>query len=108
MSDKPFGPAKPMQDRYINKSRKTKRRFIQPNTQLLFKLMCCRMPEFFSDTRKVEIDKRTLELKGDVSAEIKGFAGALYKAMTGTDIPNSKKIDSVEVETKFEPEIPNL
>ena len=105
VSDKPFGPAKPMQDRYINKSRKTKRRFIQPNTQLLFKLMCCRMPEFFSDTKKVEINKKSLELKGTIEQEIKQFAGALYKIVSGEDILDSKKqIDNEEIiEAKFEP-----
>jgi hypothetical protein len=102
--DVPFGEPKPMQDKYINKEKKTKRKFIQPNTQLLFKLLCCRLPEFFSDVRKVEIDKRSLELKGTISDEIKSFAGALYRAINTDDLNNSTKgVEPHEVEAVFEP-----
>ena len=101
VSDKPFGPAKPMQDRYINKSRKTKRKFIQPNTQLLFKLMCCRMPEFFSETHKIQIDKRSIELKGNIEQEIRQFAGALLHVVDAEFEPKETKDEKVlEVQGK--------
>lgn len=68
---------KPMKDKWVKKEKKTKRKFIQPNTQLLFKLLCCRLPEFFSDVKKIEVDKRSISLKGNIEEEIKQFAGAL-------------------------------
>jgi len=77
--------------RYRDKSRKTKKKFIQPNTQLLFKLLCCRLPQYFSDTRNIQIDKRSLELKGNVEEEIRNFAGALMEAA------GAKKVDSREI-----------
>lgn len=68
---------KPMQDKWVKKDKKTKKRYIQPNTQLLFKLLCCRLPEFFSDVKKIEVNKRSISLKGNIEDEIKQFAGAL-------------------------------
>lgn len=76
---------------FLDKSKKTKRRFISPNTQLLFKLLCCRMPEYFSDTRKIQVDKRSIEVKANIEEEIKGFAGALLEAA------GVKHIDSKEI-----------
>ena len=36
-----------------------------------------RLPEYFSDTKKVEINKKVIEIKGNTEAEIKLFAGKL-------------------------------
>lgn len=85
-------PAKPIQDKFVNKNKKTKKRYIQPNTQLLFKLLCCRLPEFFSDVKKIEVNKRSISLKGTIEEEIKQFAGALLHT-----------INPEMIETDFEP-----
>lgn len=100
--DKPFGDAKPMQHKYIAKKKKVKKYFVQPNSQLLFKLLCNRMPEHFSDVRKVEVDKRELKLKADLTEkEIRQFAGNLYEALVGDEeirpvkLVESKEVDNV-------------
>ena len=77
--------------KWTEKWKKTKKRFIPPNTALLFKLLCCRMPAYFSDLKKVEIDKRTLELQANLEDEILGFAGALAAAV------QKKQVESQEV-----------
>lgn len=61
-------------------------KFIPGNGKLLFQLLCSRLPEYFSDTRRVEIDKKVLELKGNVKDEILGFAGALAAAVQPKEV----------------------
>lgn len=85
-------PIDPTKTQWIDKWKKTKKRFIPPNAVLLFKLLCSRLPEYFSDIRKIEVDKRTLELKGSIDDEILDFAGALGEAV------RRKKIESREIE----------
>ena len=97
----PDAPARKPYYRFANKSKKTKKRFIEPNTQLLFKLLCNRLPEYFSDSRKIEIDKRSVELKANVEQEIKDSAGALLDA--AGIVEKKKRVTSQEIkETKNE------
>ena len=96
---------KEMIDKFIATKKKTKKRFVQPNTQLLFKLMCNRMPTHFSDVRRVEVDKKTMEIKANLTEnEIKAFAGQLYSAIADdSEIKQSKIVDSHEVrDAEFE------
>jgi len=52
-------------------------------------LLCNRLPEFFSETKRLEIDKTILSLEGkDMEAEIKAFAGRLF------EIADNKTIDA--------------
>ena len=51
------------------------------DTALLWNLMKSRMPEFFSETKRIEISRRSIEIKGDAEAEIRSFAGRLLTAM---------------------------
>lgn len=78
---------------YSEKSRKTKRKHVKPDTGLLFKLLCNRLPEYFSDTRKFEIDKRSVSAKVDMNKEISEFAGKLMEAAK-----NRKQVESKEVD----------
>lgn len=89
-----------VRNKYIEKSRKTKTKHIKPDPTLLFKLMCNRLPEYFNDTKQVEINKRSLDIKANVTAEIEGFAGKLI------DMANRrKKIESKEVNPETENEL---
>jgi len=84
--------------RYEEKSRKIKRKHIKPDTSLLFKLLCNRLPEYFQDTKKFEIDKRSVDAKIDMNKEISEFAGKLMDA-----VKNRKQVESEVVETVVEP-----
>ncbi len=44
---------------------------------LLKFLLMNRLPQYFSDVRKVEINKKVIEIKGNTEQEIKEFAGRL-------------------------------
>lgn len=83
--------------RHQEKSRKTKRKHVKPDTGLLFKLLCNRLPEYFSDTRKFEIDKRSIDAKVDMNKEISVFAGKLMQAAK-----DRKQVESTVVETEVE------
>jgi len=78
--------------KYVEKNRKTKRKHIRPDTSLLFKLLCNRLPEYFSDIRKFEIDKRSVNASVDMNKEIAEFAGKLME-VTG----NKKQVESKEI-----------
>lgn len=81
--------------RYEEKNRKIKRKHIQPNATLLFKLLCTRMPKYFSDTKKFEVDRRSANVKIDMNKEISEFAGKLMQATK-----DRKQVDSKVVETE--------
>lgn len=83
---------------YYEKSRKTKRKHIKPDSTLLFKLLCNRLPEYFQDTKKFEIDKRSVDAKIDMNKEISEFAGKLMDAAK-----ERKEVESKVVETVVEP-----
>jgi len=58
-----------------NKKVKTKRAL--PNESLLRFLLKCRLPEYFQDTQRIEINKKTIEIKEISQKEIESFAGRL-------------------------------
>lgn len=56
----------------------TKRRKHAKKSDALLKfLLMNRLPEYFSDVKKVEINKKVIEIKGNTEQEIKEFAGRL-------------------------------
>jgi len=81
----------------IPKTRKVTRKHIRPDTSLLFKLLCNRLPEYFSDIRKFEINKKSLNAKVDMNKEIAAFAGKLMQATE-----DRKQVESKIVETENE------
>ena len=78
---------------YSEKNRKVKRKYVKPDTGLLFKLLCNRLPEYFSDTRKFEIDKRSVSVEVDMNKEISEFAGKLMEAAKTRKQVESKVVD---------------
>lgn len=60
-------------------SRKVTPKKVLPDSTLLFKLLCNRLPEYFQDVKKFQVDKRIMEVKGDISETIKNAAGKLMK-----------------------------
>lgn len=83
---------------YIERGRKTKQKHIRPDTSLLFKLLCNRLPEYFSDTRKVEIDKKSIHAEVNMNEEIPRMAGKLWEISQ-----QRKQVESKEVEIDVEP-----
>lgn len=84
--------------RYDEKSRKIKRKHIKPDTGLLFRLLCNRLPEYFQDVKKFQVDKRSIDAKVDMNKEISGFAGKLMDV-----VEDRKQVDAKVVETEVEP-----
>lgn len=68
-------------------------RHVKPSETLLKFLLTNRLPQYFSDTKKVEINKKVIEIREDAEAEIKAFAGKL--------------LDAVAIDAKFEDEDEN-
>ena len=75
--------------------KKEKKRYIEPNTQLLWRLLMSRMPEYFNETKNISIEKRSVELKGEVESEIQSFAGNLLRLVEDEEKP--KKVKSKEI-----------
>ena len=82
--------------KWTEKWKKTKKRFIPPNTALLWKLLMSRMPQHFNESKRIEIDKKSIELKGEIESEIKSFAGQLMDALS--DDIEIRRVDSREIE----------
>jgi hypothetical protein len=61
----------------IPESVKTKKKHAKKNDALLKFLLLNRLPEYFSDTKRVEINKKSIEIKGNTEKEIREFAGKL-------------------------------
>ena len=57
--------------------RKVKIKRALPNEVLLRFILKCRLPEYFQDVQKVEINKKTIEIKEISQKEIESFAGRL-------------------------------
>lgn len=72
---------------------KRKKKHSKRNDQLLKFLLSNRLPEYFSDTKKIEINKKSIEIKADTEEQIKSFAGKLI---------DSLKEDHI-IEAEFEP-----
>lgn len=57
--------------------RKVKIKRALPNEALLRFILKCRLPEYFQDTQRIEINKKTIEIKEISQKEIESFAGRL-------------------------------
>lgn len=64
--------------------RKVKKRHAKKNDALLKFILKNRLPEFFSDTQRIEINKKSIEIKEITAAEIKKFAGKLLDTIQET------------------------
>jgi len=75
--------------KWIEAEREEIQKHVKADPAVLKFLLCNRLPEFFSETKKLEIDQRTISLKGeDISKEIRAFAGRLL------DVADRKEIDA--------------
>jgi len=61
--------------------RKVKTKRALPNEALLRFILKCRLPEYFTDTQRIEINKKTIEIKEIAQKEIESFAGKLLEAI---------------------------
>lgn len=62
-------------------SKKVKTKRALPNEALLRFILKCRLPEYFQDTQRIEINKKTIEIKEIAQKEIESFAGKLLEAI---------------------------
>ena len=67
--------------REVPSSKKVKTKRALPNEALLRFILRCRLPEYFSDVRKVEINKKVVEIKGDAEKEIREFGRKLLESI---------------------------
>ncbi len=65
----------------VPSNRQVKKKRALPNESLLRFILKCRLPEYFSDIQRVEINKKTIEIKETTQKEIEGFAGKLFEAI---------------------------
>ena len=69
----------------------TKRKKHAKKSDALLKfLLMNRLPKYFSDTKRVEINKKVIEIKGNTEAEIRTFAGRLLEAIDSEFIEAEK------------------
>jgi len=68
-----------MRDMPGNKQVKTKRAL--PNEALLRFILKCRLPEYFQDVQRVEINKKVIEIKELAGKEIKEFGRKLLESI---------------------------
>ncbi len=61
--------------------KKVSKKIARPNDALLRFILRCRLPEYFSDVQKVEINKKVIEIKQIAEGEIREWAGRLVKAI---------------------------
>lgn len=82
------GDGKPlMREVPSNKKVKTKRAL--PNEALLRFILKCRLPEYFSDIQRVEINKKVIEIKGNAEKEIREFGRKLLDSIN-SETDNAK------------------
>lgn len=62
-----------------NKKVKTKRAL--PNEALLRFILKCRLPEYFQDTQRIEVNKKVVEIKDYAEKEIREFGRKLLQAI---------------------------
>ena len=62
-------------------NRQVKIKWSLPNEALLRFILKCRLPEYFQDTQRIEINKKTIEIKEIAQKEIESFAGRLLEAI---------------------------
>ena len=68
-----------MRDVKADKKVKTKRAL--PNEALLRFILKCRLPEYFQDTQRIEINKKTIEIKEVAQKEIEEFGRKLLESI---------------------------
>ena len=69
-------------DRLVEGKKRVKTRHAKKNDALLKFILKNRLPEFFQDVQKVQINKTNIEIKEVTAGEIKQFAGRLMEAIT--------------------------
>jgi len=67
--------------REVPSNKKVKTKKALPNEALLRFILKCRLPEYFQDTQRIEINKKTIEIKEIAQKEIENFAGRLLEAI---------------------------
>lgn len=67
--------------REVVDGRKVKTKRALPNEALLRFILKCRLPEYFSDIQRVEINKKVIEIKGDAEKEIREFGRKLLESI---------------------------
>jgi len=68
-----------MREEKGGKKVKTKRAL--PNEALLRFILKCRLPEYFQDTQRIEINKKTIEIKEIAQKEIEEFGRKLLESI---------------------------
>ena len=61
--------------------RKVKIKRALPNEALLRFILKCRLPEYFQDTQRIEINKKTIEIKEVAQKEIEEFGRKLLESI---------------------------
>jgi len=61
--------------------RKVKIKRALPNEALLRFILKCRLPEYFTDTQRIEINKKTIEIKEIAQKEIEEFGRKLLESI---------------------------
>lgn len=83
--------------REIPGNKRIKTRHAKKNDALLKFILKNRLPEYFQDVQKVEINKQSIEIKAITESEIKSFAGRLLNAI------EDDKMEAITVEVNTEP-----
>ena len=65
----------------VVEGRKVKTKRALPNEALLRFLLKCRLPEYFIDVQKVEINTKVIEIKGNAEKEIREFGRKLLESI---------------------------
>ena len=67
--------------REVPSSKKVKTKRALPNESLLRFILKCRLPEYFQDTQRIEINKKTIEIKEVAQKEIEEFGRKLLESI---------------------------
>lgn len=70
--------------------RKVKTKRALPNEALLRFILKCRLPEYFQETQKIEINKKTIEIKDFAEKQIKEFGRKLLESFENKGTNNEK------------------
>jgi len=71
-------------------NRQVKKRRALPNEALLRFILKCRLPEYFTDTQRIEINKKTIEIKEIAQKEIEEFGRKLLESFNSKGTENGK------------------
>ena len=69
--------------------KKIKKKHARGNETLLKFILSNRMPEYFSDVKRLEINKKTIQIKESTAEEIKSFAGKLASVIEADFVDSS-------------------